>query len=107
MVGLARQECGLFHSIISSPDNGHILMLEEEAITGGTGAHAAPLQTLLARQPQPLGAGTGGDDDRACQVLARVGCNPECSFADDSTVLIFRTHLGAYTARLRLKFLHP
>src|SRR5260221_11586913 len=100
MVGVARQESGLFHSSISTPDNGHILMLKEEAIKGVTGAHTPPLQTLLARQPQPLSAGTGGDDDRACQVLARGSCNPESAFAEVNCVHSFINHLGAATARL-------
>src|SRR5579872_5336620 len=44
MARVTGQECCLFQCGIATTNNCHILILEEETVTGGTCAHAASLQ---------------------------------------------------------------
>ena len=106
MACVACQERGLFHRGITAAHYCDILILEEKAITGRTGAHAASLQSLLARQPQPLRAGSCRDNHCACQVLSSIRCNPKWSLAKVNCRHIFGKHLRAETPRLPLELLH-
>jgi hypothetical protein len=54
MAGIFCQErCLLFHRGIVAANDWHVLLLEEKAVTGGAGGHAATLQLLLAFQSGP------------------------------------------------------
>src|SRR2546428_13858777 len=106
MVSVARQEDRLLHSRVSTTYHGHILTLEEKAVTGSAGTHAASLQALFARQSQPLCTRTGRDNNSTRQVLTRVSREPEGALTKINLRHIFGYHLCPEAACLGFKFLH-
>ena len=106
MIGVACQEVSLLHGSVSTTYHGHILTFEEKAIAGSTGAHAAPLQALFARQSQPLCARPGRDNNGTCQVLARISREPERALAKIDRCHIFGDHLRPEAAGLDFELLH-
>jgi hypothetical protein len=57
------QEERLLHRRVAAADDRDPLVLEEEAVAGGTSANPAPHQPLLALETDPPGLRPGSDDD--------------------------------------------
>src|SRR5690606_16786259 len=72
LAGDVRQVQRFFHGGVAAADHGYVLVLVEEAVAGGAGGDAAALERLFRGQPQVLGGGTGGDDQRVGGVVAVV-----------------------------------
>ena len=62
MAGQMRQIERLLDGRIATADHHHILAAIEEAVAGGAGGDAEPLEDLFARDAHPLGLGAGGND---------------------------------------------
>src|SRR4051812_13996823 len=63
-LGEAGEEGRLLHRRVTAADHDDVLVAEEEAVTGGTGGHAAAEQALLVVQPEVAVLRAGGHDHR-------------------------------------------
>lgn len=59
----------LFHSGIATAHHHHVFAAVKEAIAGGAGGNTGTLQGFLARQAEPSGLRTCGDDNGLCNIL--------------------------------------
>ncbi len=89
---------------IAAADHRDLLVLVEEPVAGGAGGHALAHELLLRLQPQVLGAGAGGDDQRVAGVLAAVTGQAERAPGQVGGVDVVEDHLGVEALRVRL---HP
>ena len=94
------------HRGIAAADHGHVLVLEEEAVAGGAGGHAAALELLLRFQPQVLGGGAGGDDEGVGGVFAAVALEAERALRQVGAVDVVEDHLGLEAFGVRLHARH-
>jgi hypothetical protein len=72
-----REEGRLLHRRVAAAHDQQLPVAEEEAVAGGAAAHAASAERVLAGHGQPLGAGTGADDDAVRAILVVAGPDAE------------------------------
>ncbi|CAM5289963.1 hypothetical protein SSCI18S_00268 [Sphingobium scionense] len=92
---------------IAAADDHDLLAAIEEAVAGGAGADALALQMLLALDAEPLGLGTGADDQRIGDIEgAAVPLQLEGTFAEVDVDDLVIHHLRADMFGLGLHLLH-
>src|SRR5215469_10090905 len=64
LLGKIREEQSFLCSRVATSDHGHLLSAEEKPVAGGACGYAETLEPAFALKPQPIGAGTGSDDQR-------------------------------------------
>ena len=63
---------------VTAANHRHIAVAVEEAVAGGAGGNAAPVEGLLRIEAEPLGRGAGGDNHRVCRhLVAGIKRHPE------------------------------
>ncbi len=107
LAGEVGEEQRLLDRGVAAAEHGHLLALVEEAVAGGAGRYAVPLELLLRRQAEPARLGAGGDDQRIAGVdVAGVALQPERPARQVHAGDVVHDELGADVRRLRLHLLH-
>ena len=101
--GEVRQEQRLLDGGVAAAHHHDLLAAVEEPVAGRAGRDAVSLEALLGRQPQPLGLGARGQDQRVGEVFgAAVGDGAERPAREVERGHDVRDDLGAGLARVRL-----
>jgi hypothetical protein len=75
--GDVREVDGFLDRGIAAADDGHAVATEEKSVAGRAGGDAVATMLFLGRQPEVLGGGAGGDDERVARVGRRIAAQGE------------------------------
>ena len=93
-------------AVLPPPTTHDVLVAVEEAVARRAARHALAHEGALARQPQVLGRGAGGDDQRVAGVGAAVAGQPERALRQFDGVDVVEHDLGIEALRMAQEALH-
>src|ERR1700754_4864753 len=102
----AGEEEGLLHRRVAAADDGDVLVAEEEAVTGGTGADATTQEELLSRNVQVTRGGTHREDHGTGAVGDPIGHDRLDLALQRHLLDVLGAQFGAEARRLAAHLLH-